>query len=106
LRSTQSPRRSERLALERFAQVHPMSHHGIELVAMQFAFPVADHERGKAIADQIGQTKAARPRARTQAGNVNSRAQVQRAGGVVSEPPEVENVQSLDWFDGTDVLRS
>jgi len=32
------PARSERLALERFAQVHPMSHHGIELVAMQFAF--------------------------------------------------------------------
>jgi len=71
----------------------------------------------------------------------NSRAQVQRAGGVVTEPPEVENVQelcehfvaeewrartnatpgkivlassarglaaveSLDCFDGTDVLRS
>src|SRR5258706_16328832 len=52
------PRPSERLALERFAQVDRMSHRGIELIAMELAFPATDDDGGQAIADQIGQRTA------------------------------------------------
>src|SRR5216683_5411177 len=46
------------LVLERFAERDRMRHRLVQLIAVELAFPPADHDGGDAVADQVGECPA------------------------------------------------